>query len=326
MKRIALMLCTAAALAVIAGTTAKPVFAWHYQISGNARCDTSTGNYNVWWTVDNTSEPQALSVLSSNRSAVKKGDSVPAHSTRTFSDSLPGSTKGNTSLNLTVNWPGDQAPHYQTGTVPTDGNCKKSSGPPTPTPTPAPSGPCSVDVAVTKTADKTQYMVGDSATYTVTVSNIEQDYCTATDVVVQDSLPAQFTPVSVSDSRCVLSGQVITCDLGEMQPTFTGGQPVTFTVSGRMNAASDSVTNQVCAYPSAGSDQPDSNESNNCAPVTVKVSAPQAAAPKPAPKPKVKKPQIHIGTAVHITKHRKVKHHQKPKHKAKKPTGAHYTP
>jgi uncharacterized repeat protein (TIGR01451 family) len=191
---------------------------------------------------------------------------------------------------------------------------------------PPPSKDCSVDVAVTKTADKAQYQVGDSATYTVSVANVEQDWCTATNVHVQDSLPAQFTATSVSDSRCAISGspgaQILTCELGDLQTTFTGAQPVVFTVSGHMTAASDAVSNQACAYPK----QADSNESNNCSTVVVKVTAPPQTQPAPTPVPKPK-PKAHQPVV-----HKPVKHHPKPHHtkkhhpKAHQPKAPHYTP
>jgi hypothetical protein len=158
---------------------------------------------------------------------------------------------------------------------------------------PPPSKDCSVDVAVTKTADKAQYQVGDSAT---------------------------------CDSRCAISGspgaQILTCELGDLQTTFTGAQPVVFTVSGHMTAASDAVSNQACAYPK----QADSNESNNCSTVVVKVTAPPQTQPAPTPVPKPK-PKAHQPVV-----HKPVKHHPKPHHtkkhhpKAHQPKAPHYTP
>jgi uncharacterized repeat protein (TIGR01451 family) len=316
-KKLTALIISTILAAAIAAAMAAPAFSWHYRVTGMASCNASTGKYDVRWTIDNTSENQSLTVLTSNRSAVPAGSKVAAYATRTFNESIPGNTSGATSLNLTVNWPGDTAAHYQSASVYTDGKCSVPSGPKPPVQT---TGPCSVDVAVVKTTDEAEYKVGDQATYTVSVSNVEQDYCVATDVAVQDSLPAQFMATSVSDPRCSINGQQLTCELGDLQSTFTGGQPVVFTVSGHMTAASDSVANQACV----SSVQADDNTSNNCSTVTVKVSAPPAKTPTPAPAPKPKpKPAPKPHKPV---KHKPVKHHKKPRHHARPPKVIHYTP
>ncbi len=111
----------------------------------------------------------------------------------------------------------------------------------------------SADISVTKTHAPTSPLVGQSLTYTITVTNNGPD--PASGVTMQDTLPAQvvFDSVSASEGGCAGSS-VVTCDLGSL----SSGSQATVTLVVRRIAAG-AISNTA----SAASDQSDPTPGNN---------------------------------------------------------------
>lgn len=103
----------------------KPVFAWNYEVSGEVKCE--QGEWKATWTIDNSSESQALHVLSSDRAAVPTGD-VPAYDKATYTETIT----SDTTLTITGNWDGDQAIRTRSASVVLVGECEKPEVPVTP--------------------------------------------------------------------------------------------------------------------------------------------------------------------------------------------------
>lgn len=130
-------------------------------------------------------------------------------------------------------------------------------------------GTCGTDLEITKTADTQLVHAGDELFYDITVTNNGDN--DATNVSVIDTLPAEVTYLSDTDS-CV-QGPVgtLTCDLGDI----SNGDSSTFTVKVRVD--SDAVINDpdgsitITNTASVSADQADTDESNNEAEVTTFV-------------------------------------------------------
>jgi uncharacterized repeat protein (TIGR01451 family) len=87
--------------------------------------------------------------------------------------------------------------------------------------------PGGADVAVTKTASTATVTVGETFDYVLTVINNGPD--TATNVVVSDPLPANFSLISASSTQGSCTGTTtITCNVG----TMLDGATVTITITG----------------------------------------------------------------------------------------------
>jgi uncharacterized repeat protein (TIGR01451 family) len=112
------------------------------------------------------------------------------------------------------------------------------------------------DVTIRKSSDAPSGGVapGDRFTYTVTVESVGG--ATAKDVVVRDSVPAGLTIVSAT-SPCSVSGQNVTCALGDM----AGGSKTTvqITVEATDSACPD-VTNRATV---SASNEPADNQGND---------------------------------------------------------------
>ena len=102
-------LCLTAVLAVLGTLFFSPsALAWTYSVSGWVTCDTTTGEHVVTWRVDNSTEPQTLTIRASNRGSVPVGSTVAAHAARNYTERLAGSTTGTITVTLKGNWPSDQ--------------------------------------------------------------------------------------------------------------------------------------------------------------------------------------------------------------------------
>jgi hypothetical protein len=131
-------LCGAFIVALALPGTAQ---AWSFSASGSAVCDQSSGQYVVTWTIDNSSEPQQLTITSSNRSAVPGGSTVPAHGSSAFSESLAGTMAGSLQLTVSGNWPSDSRGRTRSASVSLAGDCQAPPPPPPPPPPPSPPPP-----------------------------------------------------------------------------------------------------------------------------------------------------------------------------------------
>ena len=113
-------------------------WAWTYSLSGSQVCNAVTGNYDITWTADNTTNAEDFTVTSSNRVVVSVGDVVTKGTTRDFTENLPGTTSVLVTLNIAGNWPNDQKPTAHEATVTLEGTCLPPNPTPTPTATPTP--------------------------------------------------------------------------------------------------------------------------------------------------------------------------------------------
>jgi hypothetical protein len=101
-------LCLTAGLAIVAALSFAPgAFAWTYSASGSVTCDTSTGEHVITWSIDNRTEPQALTIRASSRGSVPVGSTVAARAVREYTERLAGSTTGTVTLTVKGNWPSD---------------------------------------------------------------------------------------------------------------------------------------------------------------------------------------------------------------------------
>ena len=118
------------------------------------------------------------------------------------------------------------------------------------------------DVSVTKSDDPDPVEVGQTLTYTITVTNNGPDP-TSSDVYVSDTLPSGVTFVSVDTTQGSCSftpPDLIECNLGILNPNDT--VIITITVTVEDPAAGQSIQNCAQAYMLDGNDpNPDNNES-----------------------------------------------------------------
>lgn len=113
-----------------------------------------------------------------------------------------------------------------------------------------------LDLAVTKTIFPTNLAAGQSAVYTVSVTNLGA--VAASGVVVTDSLPAEVTFTSVSATNCVLSNGQVVCNFGALAPSLG----TSFTINVSVNCITlTPITNSV----TVSADIIDVNPANNTA-------------------------------------------------------------
>jgi hypothetical protein len=112
MKKVTVLTLIALALALPATANA-----WTYSLSGTAACNPQTGQYDVSWTIDNSSEPQTLS-FSSRLGA----GSASARGSATQSETVSGSTTS-ASLAVSGGWPSDLGPYSRSASVSLAGDC-----------------------------------------------------------------------------------------------------------------------------------------------------------------------------------------------------------
>lgn len=119
-KRFALV----AALTVLGVLGFAPnALAWTFSASGSVKCDTTAGQQVITWTLDNRTEPEALTVRKSDRAAVPVGSTVAKYATGSFTEKLAGTTTGAVTLNIQGNWPSDQGLRSRTATVTIASQC-----------------------------------------------------------------------------------------------------------------------------------------------------------------------------------------------------------
>ncbi len=132
------------------------------------------------------------------------------------------------------------------------------------------------DLIVSKTDSPDPVKLGDTVTYTITVSNIGT--LEETDVEVRDTLPASFTNIIPT----VVSGGFTSSVTGNVV-NFTGGSlaagaSATLTIAAKAISSVPTVTNTVVVDPDDISFE--SNENNNTFSETTTVSAPDLAIAK----------------------------------------------
>jgi uncharacterized repeat protein (TIGR01451 family) len=151
----------------------------------------------------------------------------------------------------------------------------------TPLPIATPELPAEVaDPAITKTVDRNTVQVGDRVTFTITVTNLGNS--TATDVIVEDTLPPFLALEGVATSRGDFSveGSTVRVFIGDLAPQ----EVVTITITATavaLSAPPDNI-NLATVATSSPTDDPTNNESS----VEVNVVAPApTAVPPPASLP-----------------------------------------
>jgi fimbrial isopeptide formation D2 family protein len=135
----------------------------------------------------------------------------------------------------------------------------------------------STDWSIGKTHPNKTYVVGDTVTFTITVTAVVMPSGNSVPVQVVDTLPNGLTYKSFDGGNdgwaCTPSGQTVTCSA---TPDISTGDTSTFTITATLGlAAVPSATNSVTL--SADNDE---NPANNTATDTVTVGA---ASPSPTP-------------------------------------------
>ena len=117
--------------------------------------------------------------------------------------------------------------------------------------------PENADLSITKSDDPDPVVAGTTLTYTVTVTNDALSMNDAINVVVTDTLPAEVTYVSDTDS-CVDAAGTLTCSLGNLAI----GASTSFTITVTVDASTiGTITNTATVT----SDTPDDDLTNNTA-------------------------------------------------------------
>lgn len=124
--------------------------------------------------------------------------------------------------------------------------------------------PAKIDIAVSKAATVSTVTVGDTVTFTVTVSNVGG--VTASNVTVSDPAPAGMTIVSATPTQGSCSGtSPVNCNLGALAAGASAG----ISIIAHADAAGTSVNRATAA-----ANEEDSNAANNAAEATVVIVAP----------------------------------------------------
>jgi uncharacterized repeat protein (TIGR01451 family) len=119
------------------------------------------------------------------------------------------------------------------------------------------------DLSIAKSASAGPYVVGDTITFTITVSNAGPQ--AAANVVVTDTLPTQTSLVSATPSQGSCSGTTtIICNLGSLD----AGNDATITLTVNLTAAGD-VTNTA----NVASDTAEVDAANNSSGATITIAA-----------------------------------------------------
>ncbi|MEL6526151.1 MAG: PKD domain-containing protein, partial [Chloroflexota bacterium] len=120
----------------------------------------------------------------------------------------------------------------------------------------------SVDLATSMTTSANNLILGDTFTYSLTVTN--NGTIGATNVVISQTLPTGIAFVSSAD--CTASGQTVTCAVGALG-ALGAGSSQTVTVQAQANQ-----TGTLSSSASASATQTDSNTANDTASASVTVS------------------------------------------------------
>ncbi|MEM1332021.1 MAG: hypothetical protein AAGG08_01065, partial [Actinomycetota bacterium] len=115
----------------------------------------------------------------------------------------------------------------------------------------------SADLRITKVGTPTQFVPGEAATYTITVTN--DGPSDATSVVVVDSLPADFVP-GPAPSGCTIVSRELSCTIASIAPG--AGNAVDIVVTGTVSDRAVGTVENTAAIDSSATPDPDpSNDS-----------------------------------------------------------------
>ena len=137
----------------------------------------------------------------------------------------------------------------------------------------------SADLSIEKTVSPTEVAVPGEVTYTLNVANAGPD--AAENVLVSDDLPAGESYLT-SDASCSVSGQLVTCPLGELADGDT--RTIHLTVAVGASLAAQTVTNTAEVTSTTGDPNPHNNLSSaqiHTGPAPVAPAKPALASPFP---------------------------------------------
>ena len=118
------------------------------------------------------------------------------------------------------------------------------------------------DISVTKTADNSPINAGETASYTITVTN--NGAGKADDVLLTDTLPAGINWTDNSDS-CSITDGVLSCDFATINP----GASRTVTVSGETTAADCGILPNTASATASNEPSEDTEDNSDSASITV---------------------------------------------------------
>jgi uncharacterized repeat protein (TIGR01451 family) len=145
----------------------------------------------------------------------------------------------------------------------------------------------SADLSVTKSVAPNPVVAGDTAVYTITVTN--DGPSTAQDVQVTDTLDAALSFVSDSPDVCDAVGQDVTCNLGDVAPGAS--QEIQLTVQVAADATGTISNVAIVSSPTDDPDPTDDESPSSDAPVQTPTptptptSTPPEATATPTPTP-----------------------------------------
>lgn len=211
--------------------------------------------------------PASVSYVSQSASV---GTYVPGTGDWTIGDILPGA---NSTLSLDVTITDDSAKIYNTATVTSStfdpSNANNSSTVSTTPTTPPP--PSSTDLSLTKTVDAPTPLLGETATYTITVTNTS-GVNTATGVTITDILPSSLTYVTQTTTSSSYNDTLGIWDIGTMAPSATDILTITTTINDDSRAIDNTAT------VSSGSFDPISDNNSSTASFTPSTPSPAPSA------------------------------------------------
>jgi hypothetical protein len=183
-----------------------PAFAHHPILSSAVVCNEETGDYDVTWTIANGDFGGSIMTLEeSSRSAVPLSSYAPNES-KSYVESLPGSTSGATTLTIRAGWDDGAPDVVASTTVHTDGTCTTEPEP---------------GIEVTKSCPS-DGVVGDQLTYTITVTNTGdedlENVVVADTVNGHDAVEVPGAPTELAAGESVELGFTYTVQEGDEDP------------------------------------------------------------------------------------------------------------
>lgn len=140
MRKTLVLVAGVLGVCLIVGLVMRATQAWTYGLTGVGTCQVD-GSFKATYTLDNSTEPDALNITASNRAVVPVGTGVPAGTTADFSETIT----ADTTLTLKGNWAGDPTEQQRSVTVIFDTTCEQPEPPKPPKKPTKPLPPIVVD-------------------------------------------------------------------------------------------------------------------------------------------------------------------------------------
>jgi hypothetical protein len=127
------ILLTVAVLLSTLALSVPTAYAWSYSFSGSGKCQPD-GTFLITWIVDNSKNKQELNVYgTTSDAAVPQGADIPAHKSKTYTETVAGTVASTTKVVITGDWQADPHGHNETASV----TLAKACAQPTPVTPPA---------------------------------------------------------------------------------------------------------------------------------------------------------------------------------------------